>query len=198
VKLAELFALADEALRDMVGRIGPEQWEIETPKGLRFRKDDRTLRDLVRHFAYDDIWVPDTLAGKTAEEVGDKFDGDLLGTDPKGSFAKIVETAVGAVRELDDFDRIVHLSYGDYPARVYLEHIIIFRGFGTFDIARLIGLDATPPAALVEGLWEIVEPQAEELREFGAFGPRVEVPADAPLRDRLLGLSGREPAGSPK
>ncbi|HEX9097577.1 MAG TPA: hypothetical protein VF990_15915 [Candidatus Dormibacteraeota bacterium] len=30
-------------------------------------------------------------------------------------------------------------------------------------------------------------------RELGAFPPRVEVADDAPLRDRLLGLTGRDP-----
>jgi uncharacterized protein (TIGR03086 family) len=192
VDRADVFVMADEALRDLIGRITAEQWEIETPANMRYREHHRTLLDLVRHFAYDDSWVPDTLAGKAAEEVGDKYDGDLLGADPKGSFAGIVETAVGAVRGFADFDRVVHLSYGDYPARVYLEHIIIFRGFGVFDIARLIGVDARVSEDLVRGLWEIIEPQAEELRELGVFGPKVAVRDDAPLRDRL-GLSGREP-----
>ncbi len=194
MSLADVFESADVALRDVVGRIGPEQWEMETPRGLRFRKHDRTLLDLVRHFAYDEIWVPDTLAGKTVEEVGDKYDGDLLGDDVKGSFARIVATGVAAVRRFDDFDRVVHLSYGDYPAQVYLEHITIFRGFGTFDIAKLIGADTALPEDLVRGLWDIIEPQAEELRELGVFGPKVVVKDDAPLRDRLMGLSGREPA----
>jgi uncharacterized protein (TIGR03086 family) len=194
VNQADVFALADGALRDLVERTTPEQWEVELPSGLRFREHHRTVLDLVRHFAYDDSWVPDTLAGRTLEEVGDKYDGDLLGADPKGSFARIVDTAIEAVRGFDDFDRTVHLMYGEYPARVYLDHIIIFRGFGTFDIAKLLGMDTTLPDDLVRGLWEIIEPQADELREMGAFGPRVVVKDDAPLQDRLLGLSGREPA----
>jgi uncharacterized protein (TIGR03086 family) len=194
VNQADVFALADGALRDLVERTTPEQWEVELPSGLRFREHHRTVLDLVRHFAYDDSWVPDTLAGRTLEEVGDKYDGDLLGADPKGSFARIVDTAIEAVRGFDDFDRTVHLMYGEYPARVYLDHIIVFRGFGTFDIAKLLGMDTTLPDDLVRGLWEIIEPQADELREMGAFGPRVVVKDDAPLQDRLLGLSGREPA----
>ena len=46
-----------------------------------------TLREIIGYHAYDDAWVPDMLAGRTMDEVGqDAFKGDLLGDDPKGSF----------------------------------------------------------------------------------------------------------------
>jgi hypothetical protein len=56
-----------------------------------------------------------------------------------------------------------------------------------------IGADTTMPIELVQGLWDTIEPQAEDLRAMGAFGPIVDVPADANLQSRLLGLSGRQP-----
>lgn len=34
--------------------------------------------------------------------------------------------------------------------------------------------------------------------EGGMFGPEVEVPADAPSLDELLGFSGRDPRWSPR
>ncbi len=46
---------------------------------------------------------------------------------------------------------------------------------------------------LVQGLWDEIAPDAEEWRKIGVYGPRVEVPDDAPLQDRLLGLTGRQP-----
>ena len=189
----DVFILADEALKGVVDQIRDDQWDAVVPAELTPRQPGATLRRVIGYHACDDAWVPDVLAGRTIEEVGAAWDGDLLGDHPKLNFAGIVETAVLAVRGFDDLDRIVHLSYGDYPAREYLKHITSFRGLRVHDLSRFIGADATMPAALVQGLWDELSPQAEEWRRMGVYGPRVEVPDDAPLQDRLLGLTGRQP-----
>ncbi|HYN73234.1 MAG TPA: hypothetical protein VES60_12095 [Nakamurella sp.] len=37
------------------------------------------LRTAVNHYAYDNSWVPDVLAGRTTDDAGrDRFDGDLI------------------------------------------------------------------------------------------------------------------------
>jgi uncharacterized protein (TIGR03086 family) len=189
----DVFILADQALKGVVDQIRDDQWALVVPDDMT-RTPGITLRDLINYHAYDDAWVPEVLAGRTMEEVGDKYSGDLLGDHPKLNFASIVETAVLAVRGFDDLDRTVHLSYGDWPAREYLKHITSFRGLRTHDIARFIGADATLPADLTQGLWDEIAPSAEEWRKLGVYGPAVPVPEGAPLQDRLLGLTGRHPA----
>jgi uncharacterized protein (TIGR03086 family) len=188
----EVFILADQALKAVVDQIRNDQWDLVVPDDMT-RRPGITLRELINYHAYDDAWVPAVLAGRTKEEVGAEFDGDLLGDHPKLNFASIVETAVLAVRGFDDLDRTVHLSYGDWPAREYLKHITSFRGLRTYDIARFIGAETTLPDDLVRGLWEEITPNAEEWRKLGVYGPAVPVPEDAPLQDRLLGLTGRQP-----
>jgi hypothetical protein len=64
-----------------------------------------------------------------------------------------------------------------------------------YDIAPVIGVEIILPAALVQGLWEEISPNAEEWRAIGVFPPALAVPAGAPLLDRLLGLTGRAPEG---
>ena len=60
-------------------------------------------------------------------------------------------------------------------------------------IAKVIGADTTLPDALVQGIWDEVSPHAEEWRSIGVFPAAVAVADDAPLQDRLLGLTGRQP-----
>ena len=57
----------------------------------------------------------------------------------------------------------------------------------------MIGVDPTLQVDLVQGLWDELSPVADEWRQMGALPPRVAVADDAPLQDRLLGLTGRDP-----
>lgn len=192
----DVFVLADETLLRVVEQIRDDQWTMTMPPSFRIKDPNRTitLREVIAYHAYDDSWVPDMVAGRTMDEVGkDRFPADPLGDDPKASFARIVAAATRAVHELDDLDRVVHTSFGDFPAREYLWQINQFRGLRSHDIAEVIGIDSTLPPALVQGVWDEVSPHAEEWRAIGVFGPRVDVPDDAPLQDRLLGLTGRQP-----
>ena len=134
------------------------------------------------------------LAGRTMDDVGrTAYDGDLLGDEPRAAFHSIVERGVAAAQDFTDFDRVMHFSYGDFPAREGLWHVICFRGLRAVDLARVVGVDETLDADLVQAMWDEFLPQAEVWRAMGVFGPAVPVAPDAPLQERLLGLTGREP-----
>jgi hypothetical protein len=90
----------------------------------------------------------------------------------------------------------VHLSYGDYPAREYLQHVTSFRGFRVYDLARWTGSETRMPPDLVAAMWEVLGPHMETWRAIGVYGPAVFVPDEASLQDRLLGRSGRDPSAS--
>ena len=50
------------------------------------------------------------------------------------------------------------------------------------------------PADLLAHLHDTVFAGVEQGRKMGMYGPEVAVPADAPTLDRILGLTGRDPA----
>jgi len=192
----ELFILADKTLMTVVNKIQDSQWGMEMPLSLvgAGKQEKVTLRETINYHAYDDAWVPDMMLGKTMEEAGkDKFKGDLLADSPKENFANFVEKACAAVEQLDDLERIIHFSYGDYPAREALKHITSFRGLRVYDLSKALGLDTNMPPDLVKGLWEMLSPQIEEWRSFGVFPKEVKVPGNASLQDKLLGMTGRHP-----
>jgi uncharacterized protein (TIGR03086 family) len=195
----EVFVLADRRLNEVVAQIGDDQWDMPVPEWFARRRTDTRpkVREIVNYHAYDDSWVPDMLAGRTMAETGsEKFKGELLGDDPKAAFAAIVDRACAAALEHKDLDQVVHCSFGDFPARQYLWQITNFRGMRAYDIARVIGIDPSLPQDLVHGLWDQVRPVAERWRAMGVFPPAVAVPDDAPLQERLLGLTGRDPRAS--
>lgn len=190
----EVFVLSERALSNVIDQIQDSQWNQTTPDWFQTSQQGKhTLRQIVNYHAYDTAWVPDVLIGKSTAEVGSTYDGDLLGNDPKGSYRRYSEQAIAAALELKNLEQVVHLSYGDYPAREYFKHITSFRGFRAYDIARWIGSDATLPPDLVQGLWDEILPEIEVWRQIGVFGPPVPVSDDAPLQDRLLSMVGRDP-----
>jgi uncharacterized protein (TIGR03086 family) len=65
-----------------------------------------------------------------------------------------------------------------------------------WDLAMAADLDYAPGAAEVEACLGFVGAAARPEGVPGLFGPTVPVAADAPASDRLLGLSGRDPAWS--
>lgn len=192
----DVFVLADRALERVVREISRDQWEMLVPETFRTRRVDHTptLREIVNYHAYDDAWVPDMLAGLTMEQAGaDRFDGDLLRRNPADAFSAIVAAAVAAAEACDELDATVHCSFGDYPAREYFWQINQFRALRAHDIAKLIGADTTLADDLVAGIWEEISPHAEQWRALGVFPAAIPVREDAPLQERLLGLTGREP-----
>jgi hypothetical protein len=192
----EVFVLAARQLAAVVARIADDQWATPMPARLARAGSDQvpTLREVIDYHAYDDAWVPDMLAGRTMAEVGpEKFGGDLLGDDPGGNFARIAETACAAAAGPLDLGATVHCSFGDFTVAEYFWQINSFRGLAAHDFALVIGIEPVLPPALVQGLWDEISPHAEEWRSLGVFPAAVAVPAEAPLQDRLLGLTGRKP-----
>ena len=63
----------------------------------------------------------------------------------------------------------------------------------TWDLARATGQAPTWPAGLLEFVRADLVRTAPLGRDMGLFGPEVPVPADAPLIDRVVALTGRMP-----
>jgi uncharacterized protein (TIGR03086 family) len=92
--LVDLYRQSVESFVDRVGQIRPEQWQAPTPCS------DWDVRTLVNHIIYEQMWSVPLLAGATIAEVGDRFEGDLLGDDPLTVATEAGEDARAAVSEL--------------------------------------------------------------------------------------------------
>jgi hypothetical protein len=192
----EVFILADRALNRVVQRMSDDQWDMLVPPDFIRRRTDHTptMREIINYHAYDDAWVPDMLAGRTMAEVGvDAFSGDLLGHMPRQRFAAIVDRACAAAGAVSDLDAVVHLSFGDFSVREYFWQINNFRTLRSIELARIFSQAVDVEPELVQGVLDEISPHIEEWRKIGVFPEPIAVPHDAPLLDRLLGMTGRQP-----
>jgi uncharacterized protein (TIGR03086 family) len=174
----------------LVGAVRPDQWSAPTP----CPKWD--VRALVNHVVGEQLWLPPLMAGQTIAEVGDRFDGDLLGEDPVAVAAAANTGAVAAVPPAVAEARTVHLSYGESSAEEYARGVAADQLVHGWDLAAAIGADRALDASLVAAVTEWYTPKEPFYREAGEVAARPDVPADDPAT-RLLVAFGRDPHWAP-
>jgi uncharacterized protein (TIGR03086 family) len=165
--------------------VGDGQWHAPTPCA------DWDVRTLVNHLVNENRWVPELLAGKTVAEVGDAFDGDLLGDDPEAAFTSSAQVAVAAASGEGVLTRTTHLSFGDVPGAEYLSQVFADALIHRWDLARAIGADDRLDPELVEVCAGWFAEREDAYRRAGAIGPRLPVPDGADAQTRLLAAWGR-------
>jgi uncharacterized protein (TIGR03086 family) len=168
-----------------VHEVPAASWDAPTPCS------DWTVRDLVNHVAGEQLWAPHLLRGETMDQVGDRYDGDVLGADPTTVWDEAAAQARRAWESVGDGQQ-VHTSMGWIPVEEYAEQMHLDLVVHGWDLARGAGLDASMPADAAERVLAYAEPRADDFSGSGIFGPPVPIESDDPA-DRLLALLGRDP-----
>ena len=169
-----------------VRSISEDQWNRPTPC------PDWDVRALVNHLVNENKWTAPLIGGKTIAEVGDAFDGDLLGDDPQSAWRESATEARAAVDSVaDDLERKVNVSWGQIPASEYIGQLWTDHLIHAWDLARGIGADEKLDPELVEVCYRGAEPMEAFLKSTGAFGGKVEPPPGADLQTKLLAIFGR-------
>ena len=181
-----MFRAAVAEFGSRVQQIGDHQWAAATPD------EGWSVRDLVNHIVGECLWAPPLLAGSTIAEVGDRFDGDVLGADPKQAWAAASAGAVQAVDADGAMDRTVHLSFGDFPGREYTLQLFADHLIHAWDLARAIGADERLDTGLVASCATWFGAVEDAYRSAGAIAARPPVPSDADAQTVLLARFGRQ------
>ena len=185
--LIALYHRSVEGFAARVAAVGDRQWRDPTPCA------DWDVRTLVNHVVYEDRWAVPLFKGRTIAEVGDQFEGDLVGDDPKAAWMAASADARSAISDAALLGRTVHLSFGDTSGEEYLNQLTCDHLIHGWDLARGTGGDERLDPELVELALGYLGPRVDEWRGAGAFGPAVDVPDGADPQTRLLGLTGRKP-----
>jgi uncharacterized protein (TIGR03086 family) len=164
-----------------------DRWDAPTPC------PSWTVRDLVNHIVAEDLWTPPLMGGGTIDEVGDRFDGDVLGDDPVTIARAAAEAAVTATASAVVAGRTVHLSFGDTPAEEYAYQLAADHVVHGWDLAVATGGERRFDPELVATLATWFADREALFREAGAIGerPSDEEPSDP--QDRLILAFGRRP-----
>jgi len=183
--IVEFHRRALEGFGRHVRTTGDDQWHLPTPCS------EWDVHALVNHLVNESYWTAPLLQGKTIAEVGDVFDGDLLGDDPKGAWDKSAAEAVAAAAAPGATTATAHVSFGDIPGADYLQQLFHDYLIHGWDLARAIGADETLDPVLVEVCYSQAKPVEDLLKASGVFGDKLEPPEGADLQTKLLAVFGR-------
>lgn len=183
--IAELHAQALEHTGRIVAGIPADRWQSATPC------DGWDVRALLNHVVAGNLWAAELAAGGTIAGVGDRLDGDLLGTDPAGAYAASADSAAAVFRKPGAMDAPCAVSYGPVPGSVYAGHRFVDVFVHGWDLAVATGQAAQLDPALMQACREVVEPQLEAFRGAGAFGGELAASPGATDQDRFLAMLGR-------
>jgi len=172
---------------DLVLAAAPDGWDAPSPVA------EWRARDVVGHLVE---WLPAFLesgagvvlpAGPSAED------------DPVAAWQAHVD---GVQALLDDpataATTLSNPHIGALPLDVAISRFYTSDVFlHTWDLARATGQEADLDPERCAEMLAGMEPLDEMLRQSGQYGPRVVVPEDAPVQDRLVGFIGRDPGWAP-
>lgn len=169
---------AADALADVVRAIEPGQLANPTPCS------EFDVRELVHHLLY---WGP-SLEGAGRKENVPPSDVDTA--DWRGALLAQLAGTVEAWAPASAWEGTTSMG----PAQVVGEMLVGELVVHAWDLARATGRPLDLPDDLVAYVYDGIAAGADQGREMGVYGPEVPVPPDASLLDRVLGLTGRDPA----
>lgn len=162
-----------------------DQWDNPTPCW--------TVRDVVNHIVSEQLWVPHLLDGATLAEVGDRYDGDVLGHDPVRAWSEASMNARRAWTEEGATERTVHLSFGASDASLYGWQMTTDLAVHAWDVAVGIKIPQPIEDDVAEELIPIARPMIEAAQGTGILAPPAEVSDTASASERIVALCGRSP-----
>ena len=169
---------------DRVATVKDDQWEDPTPCA------GWDVRDLVNHVTYENVWTVPLMEGATIEEVGDRFEGDLLGEDPIGAAQAAARGATDSVAEQLPGGGTVHLSFGETPKEEYVMQLAADHLVHGWDLAVATSGETKIDPELVEALSGWFVDHEAGYREAGAVSARRPLVGDA--QHDLLARFGRD------
>lgn len=179
---------ATDVLAALVANVRDEQLHDSTPCA------DSSVADLLDHI---DGFALAFAAAARKQPLDDapRADGSRLGPDWRPRIHQRLADLAAAWRDPDAWTGMTAAGGVELPGGVagsVVTNELLAHGW---DLAVATGQPFRADDALVQLALEFVAPTASSHPEGtpGLFGPVVDVPADAPTLDRLLGQTGRDP-----
>ncbi len=189
-----MMARAARSAVEVARNVKPDQLSAPTPC------PDWDVRALVNHLMFWSAFRSELAARKVAAPADDPVTEKTDFTarpDWPDTLAAQLDRAVAAWSEPGATDGDTGLAGGSMPARMIAMMMVGELVVHGWDLARATGQRIGTDEEVLATVHEMAAAMGPQGREMGAFGAEVGVPEGAPMLDRVLGLSGRDPKWTP-
>lgn len=180
---------AAESMATIVRNISADQLPAPTPCA------DYDVRALVNHLLF---WGPSLEAAGRKEIVpppaATESDVDLTEGDWAATLTAQLDRTATTWSAPAAWEGATRFTGPESPATAIGGMIVIELCVHAWDLASATGQALVLDDDLLAFLHDEVTASAEMGRQYGVYGPEVAVPVDAATLDRILGLTGRDPA----
>lgn len=186
---SEMTAAADAASR-VAGNVRPAQFGEPTPCV------DWDVRTLLNHLI---LWTSYSLERRAqGESVAPELMEKDFAADPDfaADYRAQLDRALAAWAEPAVWDRELNVMGSATPASDVAALIVAEMVLHGWDLAAATGQRYTVDDAAAAAALAAVEANADLLRQYKGFAEPVEIAGDAPVLDRTLAQSGRDPRWS--
>lgn len=173
----------------MVRALGPADLDRPTP----CTKWD--VRALVEHMTGVCASFAAACRGEAAPSATGGAAAPGAGPDPVAAYIAAADDLMQQWREPGALDKELTLAFGQMPGSRAIRIAIADQLIHTWDLGQAVGrpvdLDPELSEAVLAMMQQLIKP--EYRGENGAFGEEVQLPAGAPVQERMLAFSGRRP-----
>ena len=175
-----------ESTINFVGNVPDNTWNNDTPCS------DWDVKDVVNHIVYENVWMVALFNGRTITEVGDEFEGDLVGDDPAGVYLRTANEVKALLAEPDAMSRTCQISSGPVSGAEYAKQLFLDTLIHGWDIA----VGSKQNATLDEYLVKMCMPLGQAIADNDGYRAVFKAPTDGSTsgnpQTHLLGLLGRD------
>jgi len=123
--------------------------------------------------------------------------GEASGADLNAAYGQAVDALLATVKAPGALEKSIKLPFGEMPGQRALGIVMADQMIHCWDLSKALGksytMDETLAAMTLRGMHELIGANPNARGEGRAFAAEVPCSESAPVQDRLLAFSGRQP-----
>ena len=176
----ELYQAAVETTRGIIANVKPDQMESTTPCS------EWNVGGLVEHMIGGAAYFGAALAGEEPQPPASD-------SSPADSYDSLTKKVIQGAARPGAMEKKYNTPFGEMTGGEFMFGAFMDTFVHGWDLAKATGQNTSLSSDFAGIIFQGMAPMMDGMRQGGAFGAEVSVPADAKIQDKMLGMMGRQP-----